>query len=67
MNQQTSRRMLVWGGLLGGIGAMLGLGLAVWNSKQMRAVRRVRRAGRILYGVGSALHSVSNAMDETLG
>ena len=56
MNRKT-----VWilGGTLGGVTAVGLAAVAVWNSKQMRTARVLKRAGKILYKVGSVLQSVS--------
>ena len=54
--------MKVWMIVAGAVGgaALLGAGaFAVWNSKQMRTARVMKRAGKILYKVGSVLQSVS--------
>ena len=66
MDQKTMQTALIVGGVLAGIGAMAGLGALVWNSKQLRTVRRVKQTGKILYGVGTALRTVSGVMSESL-
>ena len=48
----------------GGMALLGGLGVAVWNSKQMRMARAVKRTGKILYQAGTALRSVSGVMAE---
>ncbi len=56
--------------LLFALGAMLGvtaLGLgaaAVWNSRQLRAMRAAKRTGKLLYKMGTALQTVSGLAEE---
>ena len=50
-------------GSVSGAAALGAIGLAVWNSRTMRMMRATRRAGKILYRVGSALQSVSTLME----
>ena len=45
-----------------GLTAIGAAGYAVWNSKQRRAARAVKRTGKILYQVGTALRTVSGVM-----
>ena len=47
-----------------GLAAMGAAGYAVWNSKQLRAARAVKRTGKIMHQVGTALCSVSGVMGE---
>lgn len=47
-----------------GLAAMGAAGYAVWNSKQLRAARAVKRTGKIMYQIGTALRSVSGVMAE---
>jgi len=47
---------------LGAVGSVTALGVAaaaVWNSKRMRTARTVKRTGKILYQVGTAMRNVS--------
>ncbi len=46
-----------------GLAAIGAAGYAVWNSKQLRAARTLKRTGKVLYQVGTALRSVSGVMD----
>jgi len=46
-------------GVTGGV-ALLGVAaVAVWNSKQLRAARAVKRTSKILYQIGTAMRNVS--------
>ena len=51
-------------GIALGVAALGAAGYAVWNSKQLRAARAVKRTGKIMHQVGTALCSVSGAMGE---
>lgn len=47
---------------LGAVGSVTALGVAaaaIWNSKQMRTARTVKKTGKILYQVGTAMRNVS--------
>jgi len=47
---------------LGALGGMTAIGMtaaAVYNSRQMRMSRAVKRTGKILYQVGTAMRDVS--------
>ena len=46
-------------GALGGVTAIGMTAAAVYNSKQMRTARAVKRTGKILYQVGTAMRNVS--------
>ena len=47
-----------------GLATLGAAGYAVWNSKQLRAARAVKRTGKIMHQVGTALCSVSGVMGE---
>ena len=51
---------------LGAVGAAMAIGvgsLAIYNSKQMRAMRIAKRTGKILYKMGSVLQAASGAVE----
>ena len=50
-------------GVVGGVALLGGLAAAVWNSKQLRTARAVKRTGKILYQVGTAMRNVSCVED----
>jgi hypothetical protein len=53
-------------GTVSGI-ALLSVGaVLLWNSKQLRLARAYKRAGRILYSVGTALRNVSGVAEEMM-
>jgi hypothetical protein len=58
------KAMITLVGIVGGMAAISTAGVMVWNSKQLRAMRAVKRTGRILYQVGTALRSISGVMTE---
>ena len=50
-------------GTVGGV-ALLGAAAAmVWNSKQLRAMRAVKRTSKILYQVGTAMRNVAEVSE----
>ena len=68
MNRVTKRWMqmprdgkllLIALGAAGGITALGAAAAAVYNSRQMRTARALKRTGRILYQVGTAMRNVS--------
>ncbi len=62
-NMQKNK--LLWGIMLsGGVLSAAALGLTVWNSKQLRTMRRVKQAGRVMNGLGRALCQISDIMGE---
>lgn len=64
-DQNTMMQMMNKKGLwitLGAVGGVTLLGVAaamVWNSKQLRAMRAVKRTSKILYQVGTAMRNVA--------
>ena len=59
MSDQTKKTMLITLGAVGGVTAIGVAAAAVWNSKQMRASRAIKRTGHVLYQVGTAMRNVS--------
>ena len=57
------KKMWILLGSIGGAAAISAVGVAVWNSRSMRAMRAARRTGKILYRVGAALQSVGSLME----
>lgn len=59
MSSTTKRTVLFAMGAVGAV-TLLGVGAAmVYNSKQMKAARALKRTGRILYMLGTAMRSIS--------
>lgn len=50
-------------GVAGGVALLGGLAAAVWNSKQLRTARAVKRTSKILYQVGTAMRNVACVED----
>ncbi len=51
---------------LGSVGAVTALGVgaaAVYNSRQMKTARALKRTGRVLYTVGTTMRDISGAID----
>ncbi|MBR3893942.1 MAG: hypothetical protein IKJ35_02225 [Clostridia bacterium] len=46
-------------GVTGGVALLGAAAVAVWNSKQLRTARAVKRTSKILYQVGTAMRNVS--------
>ena len=62
-SDQTKKTMLITLGAVGGMTAIGVAAAAVWNSKQMRASRAIKRTGKVLYQVGTAMRNVSGMQD----
>lgn len=68
-DQNTMMQMMNKKGLwitLGAVGGITLLGVAaamVWNSKQLRAMRAVKRTSKILYQVGTAMRNVAEVSE----
>ena len=59
MSDKTKKTMLI---TLGAVGSAVALGVtatALWNSREMRTARAVKRTGKVLYQVGTAMRNVS--------
>ena len=50
-------------GAVGGAAALMLGAISVWNSKQMRTARVIKRTERILYQLGTAMRNLSG-LDE---
>ena len=62
-SDKAKKSMVIALSTAGGV-AMLGVAAAaVWNSKQMRMSRAVKRTGKVLYQVGTAMRNVSGVSD----
>lgn len=68
-DQNTMMQLMNQKGLwitLGAVGGVTLLGVAaamVWNSKQLRAMRAVKRTSKILYQVGTAMRNVAEVSE----
>ena len=59
----NKKAVLITLGAVAGVTAFGVAAAAVWNSKQMRAARAVKRTGKILYQVGTAMRNVSGVTE----
>ena len=59
MSEQTKKTVLITLGAVGGAAAIGVTAAAVWNSRQMRTGRALKRTGKVLYQVGTAMRNVS--------
>jgi flagellar basal body-associated protein FliL len=58
-NKHTKKALCIALGAFGAV-ALLGITAAmVYNSKQMKAARALKRTGRVLYMLGTAMRSIS--------
>ena len=60
----NSKAVLITLGAVGGVTALGITAATVWNSRQMRTARAVKRTGKILYQVGTAMRNVSGMNGE---
>ncbi len=61
---QNKTAMLI---TLGSVGAVTALGVgaaAVYNSRQMRTARALKRTGKVLYTVGTTMRNLSSGLNE---
>ena len=63
-SDQTKKTMLITLGAVGGMTAIGMAAAAVWNSKQMRTSRAIKRTGKVLYQVGTAMRNVSGVSQD---
>ena len=57
------KTVLITLGAVGGVTALGVTAAAIWNSKQMRMARTVKKTGKILYQVGTAMRNVSGVSE----
>ena len=63
MSDKTKKTALIALGAVGGAAAIGVTAAAVWNSRQMKTARAVKRTGKMLYQVGTAMRNVSGVME----
>lgn len=63
LSDETKKTMLITLGATLGVTALGVTAATVWNSKQMRTARAVKRTGKVLYQVGTAMRNVSGISD----
>lgn len=59
---KIAKKILIGVGIAGGCSVVVGMTAAVLNSRRMKMLRAYRRAGNILYRVGTVLQTVSEVM-----
>ena len=62
MSDKTKKTVLIALGAVGGVAAIGVTAAAVWNSREMRTARAVKRTGKVLYQVGTAMRNVSGVV-----
>jgi len=63
MSDKTKKTVLIALGAVSGAAAIGVTAAAVWNSREMRTARAVKRTGKMLYQVGTAMRNVSGVME----
>ena len=63
MSEKNKKPLLITLGAVGGVAAIGVTAAALWNSKQARTMRAIKRTGRVLYQVGTAMRNVSGVED----
>ncbi|MBQ8415539.1 MAG: hypothetical protein IJX13_01360 [Clostridia bacterium] len=63
MNKSKQKTMLIVLSSVGGAAAIGAMAVTLWNSRQFRAMRAVRRTNAILHRVGNALCKISEATE----
>ena len=66
MSKKTGKTMMIVLGSVGGAAALGVAAVSVWNSRQMRAMRAVRRTNAIVNRIGRALCRISEATEECM-
>ena len=64
MNMKVNQKALwITLGTVGGFTALGFAAAAIWNCKQLRAARAIKRTSKILYQVGTAMRNVACVED----
>lgn len=63
MNKSNQKTMMIVLSSVGGAAALGAIAVSLWNSRQMRTMRAVRRTNAILRRVGNALCKISEATE----
>ena len=50
-------------GAIGGVALIGTVAAMIWNSKQMKTVRTIKRASKIMYHVGTAMRNLSGEVE----
>ena len=66
MSKKTVKTMMVVMGSVGGAAAIGVVAASIWNSRQMRAMRAVKRTNAIINRIGRAMCRFSEAAEECM-
>ena len=66
MAKKTGKTMMIVLGSMGGAAAIGVAAVSLWNSRQMRMMRAVRRTNAIIHRIGNALCRISEATEECM-
>ena len=64
MSKKTGKTMMIVLGSVGGAAAIGVAAVSLWNSRQMRMMRAVKRTNAIVNRIGRALCRISEATEE---
>ncbi len=64
MNKNTQKTMWIVMGTVGGAMALGAAAVGVWNSKQMKTMRAMKKTNAVIHRVGTTLCKISEAGDE---
>ena len=57
------KAIAITAGAIGGVAILGAIAAMVWNSKQMKTVRAIKRTSKIMYHVGTAMRNLSGEVD----
>jgi len=66
MSKKTGKTMMIVLGSVGGAAALGVAAVSLWNSRQMRMMRAVKRTNAIVNRIGRALCRISEATEECM-
>ena len=53
------KAIAITAGAIGGVALLGVIAAAIWNSKQMKTMRAIKRASKVMYHVGTAMRNIS--------
>lgn len=59
MMNTHKKAVCITASIVGGVTVLGIAAMMIWNSKQLRTARTVKRTGKILYQIGTAMRNVS--------
>ncbi|MBQ8310936.1 MAG: hypothetical protein IJX80_07995 [Clostridia bacterium] len=66
MRKNMQKTMMIVLGSVGGAAAIGAAVVSVWNSRQMRAMRAIKRTNAVIHRIGSTLCKLSEATEECI-